>query len=126
MVNGYYTSMVNKMEGAVLPITIVSAIMDECSQSLNFNEPIEVLAEKYKISGRTLQRYFETCTGLSTKKTLQLLRIRKAVEQMAGSPEHFNFTQYGYYDYSHFYKHLQQFLSAGVLQKLSMLIRQMP
>ncbi len=126
VVSGYYISIVKKTDGAVLPITIVSAILHECSQTLNFNVPIEMLAEKYKISGRTLQRYFETCTGLSTKKTLQLLRIRKAVEQMARDAEHFNFINYGYYDYSHFYKHLQQFLPAGVLQKLSTLIRQMP
>jgi transcriptional regulator GlxA family with amidase domain len=83
-----------------------------------FNGPIEEMAAKYSISSRTLQRYFEKCTSLSTKKTLQILRIRKAVEQMALDPAHFDFTQYGYYDYSHFYKHLQQFLDKTVLQKI--------
>jgi AraC-like DNA-binding protein len=118
LLNNYYTSIVKKFEGSVLPITIVSEILDDCSSTMAFNGPIEEMAAKYSISSRTLQRYFEKCTSLSTKKTLQILRIRKAVEQMALDPAHFDFTQYGYYDYSHFYKHLQQFLDKTVLQKI--------
>jgi AraC-like DNA-binding protein len=118
LLNNYYTSIVKKFEGSVLPITIVSEILDDCSRTMAFNGPIEEMAAKYSISSRTLQRYFEKCTSLSTKKTLQILRIRKAVEQMALDPAHFDFTQYGYYDYSHFYKHLQQFLDKTVLQKI--------
>jgi hypothetical protein len=38
---------------------------------------------------------------------------------MASDPANFNFNHYGYYDYSHFYKHLQQFLPRPVLQKLN-------
>jgi AraC-like DNA-binding protein len=118
LLNNYYSSIVKKFEGSVLPITIVSEILDDCSRTMAFNGPIEEMAAKYSISSRTLQRYFEKCTSLSTKKTLQILRIRKAVEQMALDPAHFDFTQYGYYDYSHFYKHLQQFLDKTVLQKI--------
>jgi AraC-like DNA-binding protein len=118
LLNTYYSAIVKKFEGSVLPVTIVSEIIDKCSAGGSFNEPIEEMAEKYAISSRTLQRYFEKCTGLSTKKTLQILRIRKAVEQMAGDPAHFDYTWYGYYDYSHFYKHLQQFLDKSVLQKI--------
>jgi AraC-like DNA-binding protein len=123
LLNTYYSAIVKKFEGSVLPVTIVSEIIDKCSAGGSFNEPIEEMAEKYAISSRTLQRYFEKCTGLSTKKTLQILRIRKAVEQMAGDPTHFDYTWYGYYDYSHFYKHLQQFLDKSVLQKILKNIR---
>ncbi len=123
VLNSYYSAIVKKFEGSVLPVTIVSEILDRCSRAVSFNEPIEEMAEKYAISSRTLQRYFEKCTGLSTKKTLQILRIRKAVEQMAGDPGHFDYTRYGYYDYSHFYKHLQQFLDKSVLQKILKNIR---
>lgn len=119
LVNNYYTPIVKKFETSALPISIVSAILKECIQNKSFNESIDSLAVKYNISARTLQRYFETCTGLSTKKTLQLLRIRKAVEQMTDDPQHFDLRQYGYFDYSHFYKHLQQFLPDAVLQKLN-------
>ncbi len=123
ILNEYYSTIVKKFEGSVLPVTIVSEILDQCSSAVEFNQPIEEMAEKNGISSRTLQRYFEKCTGLSTKKTLQILRIRKAVEQMANDPGHFDHTQYGYYDYSHFYKHLQQFLDKNILQKLLKNIR---
>ncbi|MBC7937696.1 MAG: AraC family transcriptional regulator [Rhizobacter sp.] len=117
--NSYYGAIIKKFEGSVLPISIVSEIIDNCSKTMAFTEPVENIAAKYAISSRTLQRYFEKCTSLSTKKTLQILRIRKAVEQMTGDPANFNFNHYGYYDYSHFYKHLQQFLPRVVLQKLN-------
>ncbi len=126
ILNEYYSAIVKKFEGSALPVTIVSEILDQCSRAVSFNPPIEEMAEKNGISSRTLQRYFEKCTGLSTKKTLQILRIRKAVEQMANDPGHFDHTQYGYYDYSHFYKHLQQFLDKNVLQKLLKNIRARP
>ena len=108
-----------KFENSALPISIVSAILKECIQNKSFDESINTLAVKYNISARTLQGYFETCTGLSPKKTLQLLRIRKAVQQMTNDPQHFNFRQYAYFDNSHFYKDLQQFLPDAVLQKLN-------
>ena len=117
--NTYYGAIIKKFEGAALPISIVSEIIDNCSKTMAFTEPIENVAAKYSISSRTLQRYFEKCTSLSTKKTLQILRIRKAVEQMTSDPANFNFSHYGYYDYSHFYKHLQQFLPRSVVQKLN-------
>ena len=117
--NSYYGAIIKKFEGSALPVSIVSEIIDNCSKTMAFTEPIEDIAARYSVSSRTLQRYFEKCTSLSTKKTLQILRIRKAVEQMAADPAGFNFNQYGYYDYSHFYKHLQQFLPKLVLQKLN-------
>jgi AraC-like DNA-binding protein len=123
LLNAYYNPIVTKFAGSALPVTIVSGILDECSKAVSFNQPIEEMAKQYGISSRTLQRYFEKCTGLSTKKTLQILRIRKAVEQMAGNPGQFDYTQYGYYDYSHFYKHLQQFLDKNVLKKIQQNIR---
>lgn len=119
MLNAHYSSIVKKFEGSVLPITIVSEIIDQCSHNMAFADSIEGMAAKYSISSRTLQRYFEKCTSLSTKKTLQILRIRKAVEHMTTDPAGFKISQYGYYDYSHFYKHLQQFLPKPVLQKLN-------
>lgn len=119
ILNGHYQTIIKKFEGSVLPITIVSEIIDHCSRNMAFAEPIEDMAAKYAVSSRTLQRYFEKCTSLSTKKTLQILRIRKAVEQMASDPDNFRIAHYGYYDYSHFYKHLQQFLPKTVMQKLN-------
>ena len=91
-------------------------LMDEPAAGLNPVETehmghlIEDLSSRYKISTRTLQRYFEATTSITSKQALQILRIRKAVEKLANSPGDFHYTQFGYYDYSHFHKHLKQFL----------------
>ncbi len=119
ILNNYFLSIVHKYEGAVMPISIVSEIINECTSNLHFTEPLEDMAARHNISSRTLQRYFEKCTGVSTKKTLQILRIRKAVEEMAFAPGDFDYAKYGFYDYSHFYKNLQHFLPKDVLQKLN-------
>ena len=68
------------------------------------------IAAQHHISERTLQRYFEITTSLSSKKVLQIMRIRKVVEHMVRAPGNFHYSLYGYYDHSHFYKHLKQFL----------------
>ena len=44
--------------------------------------------------------------------------IRKAVQQLATNPSEFNYEKYGYYDYSHFCKHLKQFLQKDTLSSL--------
>ena len=48
------------------------------------------------------------------------MRIRKAVTHLINDPQTFDYTAYGYYDNSHFYKHLQQFFGPAyfpLLQK---------
>lgn len=99
------------------PADIVSAILDDCFQKNLFDISIEKLAVRYKISSRTLQRYFETCTGISSKQALQVMRIRKATAHVAISPKDFHYSTYGYYDHSHFYKHLKQFMQRSTLKK---------
>jgi hypothetical protein len=41
---------------------------------------------------------------------LQILRIRKAVEHLTTDAASFHYSNYGYFDYSHFYKHMKAFL----------------
>ena len=76
------------------------------------------MAQHYNISPRTLQRYFETTTGISSKKAMQIMRIRKACAHLANSPGDFHYRTYGYYDHSHFYKHLKKFLHKHTLTGL--------
>jgi AraC-like DNA-binding protein len=114
----YFRSLVKEFDGSTRPIQIVSAILDSCNRTNNFSIPIETLAKDHDISSRTLQRYFEITTSLSSKKTLQILRVRKAVSQIAKDPGAFDHKTYGYYDYSHFYKHLKQFLQKGTLIRI--------
>jgi AraC-like DNA-binding protein len=118
IVSEYYTQLIQQYSGSLQPVQIVTEILAECDRKNDFSRSVEELAEKYKISTRTLQRYFETHTGISTKKVLQILRVRKAAELLLESPEEFTLAQFGYYDHSHFYKHLKQFLQKTTVQKL--------
>jgi AraC-like DNA-binding protein len=110
VVSNYYERIIEKHEGSLKPVDIVTAILKDCSEKNTFNVSIEELSEKYKISSRTLQRYFEATTSITSKQALQIMRIRKAVEQLTTSGN-LNFSDYGYYDYSHFYKHLKSFIN---------------
>ena len=114
---GYFESIIKKSSGTQA-VQVVTEILDHCHRNSDFNTSIEAFAEQYGISTRTLQRYFEVTTGISSKKALQILRIRQAAEHLANSPSDFHFSLYGYYDHSHFYKHLKQFLQKGTLEKL--------
>ena len=118
LLSAYFISLLNKHEDSLQPARIVSRILDDCFQQNNFSPPIEDVADSYSISARTLQRYFEICTGVTTKQALQIMRIRKATAQLANSPESFHYSQFGYYDHSHFYKHLKQFLQENTLKNL--------
>ena len=99
----YYEEILDQHEGSLQPIQIVTSIVEDCLQQNKFNTSVEELAESHHISTRTLQRYFETATGISSKKALQVLRIRKAVSHIITAPQTFHYGIYGYYDFSHFY-----------------------
>lgn len=111
----HYELILDEYEGSLQPINIVTAVLTGCLLQNTFDIPVELLADKHGISTRTLQRYFETATGISSKKALQVLRIRKAIDHIISSPETFHYGIYGYYDFSHFYKHLKQFLKKDSL-----------
>jgi AraC-like DNA-binding protein len=114
----YFDSIVKKYSGSLTPIRVVTAIVNYCNRHNDFTTPVSEFASHYNITTRTLQRYFEKTTSISSKKVLQILRIRKAASHLAHSPKDFHFSLYGYYDHSHFYKHLKQFLQKDTLKKL--------
>lgn len=107
----YFQSVIQTVQEVPLPVRVVSSVLKFCERENNFSKPVEDFAAEHHISSRTLQRYFETCTSINCKKAMQILRIRRAAEHLALSPDDFHYTQYGYYDYSHFCKHLKQFLN---------------
>ena len=117
ILSGYYTRLIDTHTGSLHPVHLVSEILEQAFQTNQFNASIEALAAGHQISSRTLQRYFESCTGISSKQALQIMRIRKATAHLANSPSDFDHRQYGYYDHSHFYKHLRQFLENNTLGK---------
>jgi AraC-like DNA-binding protein len=102
IIYAYYDRIIEKHVGARKSVDIVTQILDDCHQQNDISVSIEELSSKYNISSRTLQRYFETTTSISSTQALQIMRIRKAVEHLTTTPSGFNFRTYGYYDYSHF------------------------
>ncbi|GAA4738656.1 helix-turn-helix domain-containing protein [Flavisolibacter ginsenosidimutans] len=111
ILSDYYEAIIAENEGSLKPVAVVTEILQDCATKNSFDVSIEELSKRYGISTRTLQRYFETSTGITSKKALQILRIRKAVEALTKHPGDFHYNQFGYYDYSHFLKHLKQFLT---------------
>ncbi|HEU5164787.1 MAG TPA: hypothetical protein VFU29_04565 [Chitinophagaceae bacterium] len=114
----YYEEQLTKHEGSLRPVSIVTSILDNAVKQNNFNVAIEELAAQHHISARTLQRYFLICTGTNSKKALQVLRIRKAASDILSNPQKFHYSDYNYYDFSHFYKHLKQFLHNDTLKDI--------
>lgn len=118
LMSEYFNLLIHQYSGSLVPVQIVTRILSDCSKRNDFNISVDELAKKYQVSTRTLQRYFEVYTGIGTKHVLQIMRIRKAVEKLVESPESFDISEFGYYDHSHFYKHLKQFLHKESLQWL--------
>lgn len=118
ILTAYFQKIVEKYSGSLAPIEIVREILEKCNVTNNFTNSIQGFADQYNISTRTLQRYFESTTSISSKQALQILRIRKATHHLATSPGNFHFSLYGYYDHSHFYKHLKKFLQKTTLKNL--------
>lgn len=116
----YYEQQLDKYEGSLQPANIVTSILNNAVKQNDYITSMEKLAAQYGISSRTLQRYFNTCTGVNCKQALQVLRIRKAINAMLVHPDNFDYEQYDYYDFSHFYRHLKQFLHSDTLQHLKL------
>lgn len=106
----YYGTLVSRHEASMKYVKVITSIIKDCTGKKEFNTSIDDLAATYNVSKRTLQRYFEATTSFSSKPALQTIRIRQAVTHLAKDPSSFNFSDYGYYDYSHFYKHLKLFV----------------
>lgn len=111
ILSDYYEVIVQKHSGSLKQVEVVTNILTDCADKNAFNVTVEDLSQQYNISSRTLQRYFEATTSINSKQALQIMRIRKAIEHLTTSPKDFHYSTYGYYDYSHFYKHLKQFLN---------------
>jgi len=118
ILNSHFQNIIQKYPGSLRPIRIVTEILEQCIATNNFTTSIKTFAAKYNVSTRTLQRYFEITTSMSSKQVLQILRIRQATHHLATSPGNFHFSLYGYYDKSHFYKHLKKFLQKETLRDL--------
>jgi AraC-like DNA-binding protein len=111
----YFEKILKKHRGSMLPVKVVTQVLDHCGNNNGFSVSVKELANQHNISSRTLQRYFEQVTSLGSKQALQIMRIRKAAHHLATSPDTFDYSIYGYYDHSHFHKHLKSFLQKETL-----------
>jgi AraC-like DNA-binding protein len=111
VISAYYEKIIHQYIVPLQQVNVVTRILKECEENNRFFMPIEVLAKEAGISARTLQRYFEATTSINSKQALQIMRIRKAVQHMTTSPADFHYSTYGYYDQSHFHKHLKGFIN---------------
>jgi len=105
----HYEALINKYAGSLNYVDMVTEILLESLSKNEFDEPVGKISKKYNISSRTLQRYFRATTSFSSKEALQTMRIRHAVNSLATAPSTFSYSEHGYYDFSHFLKHLNQF-----------------
>jgi AraC-like DNA-binding protein len=112
IISDHYKKIIDHYSGSLQYVDIVISILDDCYNRNEFNTPIEDLAKRFNISSRTLQRYFEKATSISSKQALQIIRIRKAIGHLVNDTSTFSYQAYGYYDHSHFYKHLRQFINS--------------
>jgi AraC-like DNA-binding protein len=116
--NNYYEKLISNTAHEINRIRVVTECIRYYSEKGNFDLTITELADKNNISSKTLQRYFMEATSISGKKALQIIRIRRAIEHLTKSPTTFNVADFGYYDYSHFYKHLKLFVGSHMLVAL--------
>jgi AraC-like DNA-binding protein len=115
LISAHYEKIVTNNKGLLPYVDIVTDTLKDFANR-GYNMPVEEAASKYKISSRTLQRYFEATTSVTAKQAFQLMRIRKAVNDLIADPASFDSSLYGYYDHSHFYKHLRSFLDNPWIQ----------
>jgi AraC-like DNA-binding protein len=115
IISAYYDDIVNRHHGSLKHVDIVTEALKEFERS-NFKKSIEEISNESEISTRTMQRYFEATVSINSKTAFQIMRIRKAVEQLLSDASDFDLGAYGYYDYSHFYKHLKSFLDHKAIE----------
>lgn len=105
----YYENIIKQHAGKLKKVSVVTSVLHQCYENNNFNISVKDIAAEHGISPRTLQRYFEATVSIKCKPAVQLVRIRKAIYHFIDEPETFNFSDYGYYDSSHFYRHVKLF-----------------
>ena len=70
---------------------------------------IENIAREFSITNKSLGRYFLKYTGLSPKGVFRILRFRKSLATYLSGSDNFDFSGFGFYDLSHFYREIKGF-----------------
>jgi AraC-like DNA-binding protein len=72
------------------------------------------VSKEVNCTTKTLGRYFEKYVGAGPKKCFRILRFRKAIEHYAVNASTFSIYDYGYFDYSHFYREVKDFTGCNL------------
>lgn len=107
----HYLRQLNTHKTSLHKTHVVTSVLEQVDTNNDFLTLAQERAAAYGVSAKTLQRYFKECTGVSYKNALQVMRIRSAISKILQNPRDFHAAAWGYYDHSHFYKHLRRFLS---------------
>jgi AraC-like DNA-binding protein len=108
IIESYFNSIIHQANNKVVA-TVTQAIQYFES---NIHQPIQMrdIVSILNISTKTLQRYFSIAVGIQPKQVCNTIRIRKALQSYLTVNDGFTPSMFGYYDYSHFYKHSKAFL----------------
>lgn len=89
---------------------MLNRIVSEMSVN-NFSEPVEVLAARYAVSPRYLQKLFLRYTGLTPKLYSQINRFQLSLKQLSHHSTSLTSVAYecGYFDQSHFIREFKTF-----------------
>ena len=86
----------------------VQAIIDAfCASGMQLNN--QELASRQHLTDKTFYRYFTQVIGASPKNFFATMRARTALTAYITNKATFEYTAYGYYDPSHFYKDVARF-----------------
>lgn len=84
------------------------------------NMPLDKIAWRLHFTSKTLNRYFHETIGIAPKKAFSIMRIRKALHDLAQmrNKKQFSLYGYGFTDRSHFYKDLRAYTSIRSLSNI--------
>lgn len=101
--------LINKNSNSHASLVLNRVIHDMCSAS--FPEPVEVLAARYSITPRYLQKLFLRYTGLPPKLYSQIQRFQLSLKQLSGNTASLTSVacDCGYFDQSHFIREFKTF-----------------
>ena len=78
----------------------------------NVNE----ISARFFTSSKTINRYFNQIIGTSPKNYFSILRVRTALTEYVAGKKSFTFSDFGYYDMSHFYKDVVKFTGQRLME----------
>ena len=102
----FFTSVYEKHASAIGRHAVVFELLEEVLMNEEFDFKLEKIAAEKFLSSRTLNRHFQKNIGITAKRAFRILRTRKAIASYVHDRE-FCVYEWGYYDYSHFYKEVK-------------------